>query len=168
MALQELITEFEIYLNKEVERAYFPLPLYRGDNRDLEAIKEAEGFLPKNNAKEKPVIRTLLYHCAENSYGGPFISTTEDQAVASGFGRYVYRINAGMGVVSAENWTKLANYRNLLMHEKSVANADTDVTILNRASRYIELLNAAIQYNNAQREQLVIKKIPMQVIKLLN
>lgn len=168
MALQDVITEFETYLNKNVKTTYFSLPLYRGDNRDLAAIKTAGGFLPKNNAKEKPVIRTLLYHCAENSYGGPFISTTEDKEVARSFGRNLYRINSGMIVVSKDNWTNLTDYHNLLEHEKNVCEADTDIEILNTASRHIRLLNAAIQYNNAQSEQLVVNKIPTQVIKLVS
>lgn len=167
MALHELLEEFDVYLDEEVKTISFPSQLYRGDNRDWTAITAAGGFFPKKNGGDAPSIWALLNHCAVNGYGGPFISTTEDPDIAREFGGNLYGIDAGMDVVSEENWTKLEEYYKRFKDEMDTGLGD--IGERNRTSNYMgNFLWPALQYHKAQREQLVIPNIPIGHIHLQN
>lgn len=165
MTLQELLDEYDTYLDEMAVTMQFDQQLYRGDNRDLAAITAAGGFFPKEHGSDAPTIEVLLKHCAINGYGGPFISTTEDMDIARGFGSNLYSIDEGMFVVAEENWTKLADY-----HKRFKAAMDEGQGTFierNNVSQKMELLWPALQYHEAQKERLVINNIPIGNIMLI-
>lgn len=166
MALQELLDEYDAYLDQEVVKQKFPQELYRGDNRDLAAIMTAGGFFPKKNGGDAPTIYSLLLHCAENGYGGPFISTTEDVDIAKEFGANLYKIDAEMLVVAEENWTKLTDYYDRFKAEMEVELNDTHAR--NRANGNMQKLWSALQYHEKQKEWLVVNCILKEHIQLQN
>lgn len=163
MTLQELLNEFDGYLDQEVETTSSSSLLYRGDKRDLAEITAAGGFFPKNG-REDPSIYTLLNHCAENGYGGPFISTTENPDMARKFGSNLYQIDAGMLIVADETWTRLADYHRRFKEALDAGEGTTEKR--NSAIYYMTRIGTALQYNKAQGERLVINNIPIKHIHL--
>ena len=164
MNLNELIAEYEKFLDQMAECEWEPKELFRGDNRTYEQIKSMKGFFPKANGRNRPVIRELIYHCTKNGYGGPFISTSRNKNTASGFGK-LYRINAGCQVVAQSNWERINSY--YAQFEQALGNGRDDyaIEVINGAGFCKRQLHAALQYHQAQDEVLVINHIPIQAIK---
>lgn len=174
MALEKLIQEVEAYRENLVETELPLIPLYRGDKRTLDVIKAAGGFLPKKHGENEPTIDELIQHCIENGYGGPFISTSEDKGIAGEFGANLYRINPGVNpdvrIVEESNWGRLTDYCNRLNTELEAyrKSENPDFMVINTANRHIREINTALNYHGAQREKLVVRRIPMDVIELIS
>lgn len=170
MTLKELNEHVEAFLATHIQAKVSTEILYRGDQRELATIEAQGGFSPKKNGTEPQDIYNLIHHCTENGYGGPFISTSSDKGIAEEFkgNGHVYTIAQGCQVVDDCNWTDIQIYYDRIEEVLSSSNPSDweELRYKNSLEKYKESFYTALQYNEKQKEVLILGSVPINKIKI--
>lgn len=181
MTYEEIKKQYEkvdMFLDSSIKIEESAVMLYRGDKRDKKEIEKGGGFRPKNNGDKPADYFNLIMHCKENSYGGPFISTTTSADMARAFadknGKYVYQIKIGQRIVSEANWAEMENQKRILESckeafyklSKDKQSTSEAMQLIGGINRIIEDISVAQEYHEKQQEVLVVNFISLDSISL--
>lgn len=174
--LIRLLDEYDDILNEFVPVIKSSTILYRGDQRDNNEIKQANGFFPKKNEGNPVDYYNVIQHCIINGYGGPFISITNNRNRAIEFAKgssktnkgFLYSIKSDIDIVDfsliVSRLEQCLTDIELVIQSLEKGNPNINENLLfinekNRYNRYEANLSTAKNYHIAQEEELVPCKI---------